>query len=246
MPIREDVWLSAIFGHGVYRVESGSEENICDLLAQHAAEQPAAMYYAKVGTDQVDVVRRFAAAGMYVVDVNVTFGIDTRSRVRPADPAEMPGWVIREISPEQHRAVLDIAGFCSRYSRFHLDPGIPDTIAHRIKHDWILSYIRKQRGEQLFVALRDGRPAGFLAVLGSELDGKVIRTIDLVGVDTPFQGQGGGRALVQFFIDRYRDQCDVLQVGTQIANVPSVRLYHALGFDLVKSAYVMHMHVRRP
>jgi RimJ/RimL family protein N-acetyltransferase len=35
-------------------------------------------------------------------------------------------------------------------------------------------------------------------------------------------------------------------VGTQIANLPSIRLYEKLGFSLVKSAYVMHRHVPQP
>jgi ribosomal protein S18 acetylase RimI-like enzyme len=61
-----------------------------------------------------------------------------------------------------------------------------------------------------------------------------------------YQGQGVGQALVGFFIDTYRDQNDFLLVGTQIANLPSIHLYQKLGFSLIKSAYVMHLHVPPP
>ena len=33
-----------------------------------------------------------------------------------------------------------------------------------------------------------------------------------------------------------------LRVGTQAANVPSVRLYEPLGFSLASAAYVLHLH----
>jgi hypothetical protein len=48
---------------------------------------------------------------------------------------------------------------------------------------------------------------------------------------------------VSFFVDEYAPQCDVLQVGTQAANVPSMRLYEKASFSVVKTSYVMHMHV---
>ena len=249
MEIREDRWLSAIFGRGVFKIDiepsvvpyEHPSANICDLIRCHASQQAAAMYYTRVDTNQVGVVRRLSSTGLYVVDVNVTFGIDTDSPVSPAGPMEAS---ICEVSPKQHQGVLDIAATCFQYSRFHLDPFVPNAIANRVKHDWVLNYIRKGRGEQLFVALIDKQPVGFLAVLASELDGKRVKTIDLIGVNQAFQKRGIGQALAAFFIQQYKDQCDFLRVGTQVANVTSMRLYQKLGFLIIKSQYVMHMHVR--
>jgi ribosomal protein S18 acetylase RimI-like enzyme len=150
---------------------------------------------------------------------------------------------IREITPEHHEAVLRIAATCFRYSRFHLDPLIPVAVANRIKHDWILNYIKKQRGEQLWVALHEDRPAGFLAVLSSDSGGRRTRTIDLIGVDGAFQGRGFGASLVAFFLDRYAGESDYLQVGTQVANIPSMKLYQKFGFAIVRAQYVLHKHV---
>ena len=247
--LREDPWLSAIMGHGVFQVRSvespvaGSEKAASDILGQvqyHAAQQGVAMYYARVDTAQVNVVRSLCAAGFYVVDVTVTFCMEAPSQVR--DPA--PGKVsICPVGPEHHQGVLDIASSCFQYSRFHLDPLVPRSVANRIKHDWVLSYIRKQRGDELFTAVLDGRPVGFLAALSMESQGRRICVIDLIGVDTACQNQGVGRALTEFFIRRYHTQCDRLQVGTQATNIPSMRLYESLGFSVMKTQYVMHMHV---
>lgn len=244
MEIREDCWLSAIFGHGVFEVHLGpaaveGEDELC----RHAARQPAAMYYAKLNTDRVEVVRRLTTAGMYVVDVNVTFARDTRAPGQGARGGGASGCWLGEASGEHHSGVLEIAATCFQYSRFHLDPLIPRTVADRIKHDWILSYIRKQRGDRLFVATLDETPVGFLAALSSESNGKRIRIIDLMGVEAAYQGRGIGRELVGFFVDRYRDEADSLQVGTQVANVPSLRLYEGCGFSVLSTRYVLHMHV---
>lgn len=249
MEINQDRWLASIFGHNVFRIDIdsrdvSSDKNRCEIAAKirgHAAEQKTAMYYSKVDTKEVELVRQFIAGGLYVVDVNVTFAIETRSNRTPAQAGEI---AISEVQSEHREKVLEIAGSCFRYSRFHLDPLVSQQIADQVKHDWILNYISKKRGERLWAALIGEQPVGFLAVLASESNGKRIRTIDLVGVDTSYQGRGVGHALGSFFISQYRNDCDLLQVGTQAANVPSMRLYEKLGFSISSTQYVLHMHVR--
>lgn len=252
MKIIEDRWLSEIFGYPAFKVEIGDwvaadrREAVPppdELIRDHANRYHDAMYFAKIDADRVEVVRQLAGVGFYVVDVNVTFGMPTTGQAGRAKAANLVRHVIRETAPEHYEAVLRIAATCFRYSRFHLDPLIPTALANRIKHDWILSYIKKQRGEQLWVALSDGRPAGFLAVLTSDAEGRRVRTIDLVGVDIAFQGCGFGASLVAFFIDRYVEGCDYLQVGTQVANLPSMKLYQKFGFAIVRAQYVLHKHV---
>ena len=38
------------------------------------------------------------------------------------------------------------------------------------------------------------------------------------------------------------DDFEYIRVGTQLANVPSLRLYEKLGFYIVDAAYVFHYH----
>src|SRR5438477_7860049 len=113
------------------------------------------------------------------------------------------GCLIREIEATDHEETLEIAASSCRYSRFRLDPLISPTIANRIKRDWILNYIRRQRGERLFVALMNGRLVGFLAVNGIETNGQRSFTIDLIGVSWAFQKQGIGKVLTAFFVKNY-------------------------------------------
>ena len=246
LDICEDRWLSTIFGYSVFKVTASLDGHplslLDDSITRHANEQSHAMYYVKVGTDQVDVVRQLSQAGFYAVDVQTTLSLDPKKT--PVPSMNRADVSIEEIRPEHHQRTLDIAGSCFKFSRFHLDPFIQKSIANRIKHDWILSYLQGQRGEKLWVALRDQQPAGFLAVLSSKSEGKVTRIIDLIGVHGPLQNRGIGKTLMGFFIHEYRDYSDFLQVGTQAANIPSMRLYQKLGFSIIQTQYVLHFHVR--
>lgn len=238
MAISEDGWLTGVFGYPVYSLSAATP---AEQLHEHARRHERALYFAKVATAEVAAVRALTGAGMYVVDVNATLSRGPE----PAAPATGSACRIAPLEPAWADDVLDIAGRCFRTSRFHLDPEIPDALAHRVKREWIRSYVEGRRGVELLVALLDDRPAGFLAVLAHERDGRCVRVIDLVGVAEEAQGRGIGAALVTRFIERHAVPADELRVGTQIANTPSLALYARLGFVLCRSDYVLHLHVQR-
>ena len=189
---------------------------------------------------RVTAARQLGAPGMFVVDTNVGLELDRASSLG----GDSSGVTVRDLAADDADAVLDIAGSVYQYSRFHLDPLVPDELAHRIKREWCRNYVRKLRGDRLFVARIDGRPAGFLAALLTENQGRRTAVIDLVGVDRGLQRRRVGAAMAQAFIDHYRASCGSLQVGTQVANVPSIRLYERLGFSMSTTQYVLHLHVQ--
>ena len=39
---------------------------------------------------------------------------------------------------------------------------------------------------------------------------------------------------------------DMLRVGTQVANLPSISLYEKCGFHVAETTYVLHAHVQAP
>lgn len=223
--VAADAWLTGLFGRPVSKVDSGA-----DL----AALPPSGFAYAKVPVGDVAEVSRLEAAGFRVVDVNMTF-----SRERGGSPP--PAAAVTRVDATTSGAVLDIAGSCFRYSRFHLDPLVDDALAHRIKREWIRSYVEGRRGHSLWTVLDAGKPTGFLAVLTSENGGKKQAVIDLIGVSTASQGRGFGRDLTRFFVREFAAY-DELLVGTQAANAPSMRLYESCGFRAARAAYVLHRH----
>jgi GNAT superfamily N-acetyltransferase len=220
--IRADEWLGAILGCPAFAVDGAAD----------AVGLESAFLYAKVAADGPEDVAALEDVGFRVVDANVTLVRDTEEQATVD--------VAIDVSPlraGETDAVLDIAESCFRYSRFHLDPQLPSAVADRIKREWVASYVTGRRGVELLVA-RVGVPIGFLAVLA---DGDA-RVIDLVGVAPDRQGAGAGAALVSAFVERHRRTAGTLRVGTQIANVPSLRLYSRFGFRVEQGRYVLHRH----
>jgi ribosomal protein S18 acetylase RimI-like enzyme len=247
MKIDYDIWLSNEFGYDVFRITMSAQNesmSVPEVLSDaffKSSQGRSAFFFAKVPTESVDQVQLLASLGFDVVDVNVTF---ERKPAKVAQQEEGRALVLRDVLPEDHKAVLDIASACFRYSRFHLDPKIPDGIANRIKRSWVHGYTQKTRGERMLVGLLDGSPVGFLAVLKTVGQDRSARVVDLIGVANDNKRRGIGTDLMSFFINEYSGKCDLLQAGTQAANISSIRLYETSGFRISSTAYVLHGHMR--
>lgn len=244
LEIRADDWLSGLFARPVFQIQpaaGAAPAAVTAALVEHTAGRGRSFYYAKVAASDVAIVSALASVGMRVVDVNVTLA------VTPPDVcvqnAASPGVEIREASALDEPSTLAMAEREYQVTRFHLDPHVPDALANTIKREWVANYFAGRRGEQLWVAVVDGRIAGFLAVIASARDGRRVKTIDLIAVTAAFRRRGIGAALVAFFLQHYASECDRLEVGTQVANAVSIRMYERAGFRTDRAAYVLHLHL---
>ena len=244
MKSEPDPWLAAIFGRPVFRISIlDADDPECLLsLAQHEPNFSAtsAFGYTKIPTQRTDQLWALTRLGFAIVDVNVIF---ERNVLPGPDWPTDAGTIVRAIQPPEHATVQEIAASCFVYSRFHLDPQIPSHIADRIKRDWVGAYVRRQRGERLWVAVREGNPVGFLAELRTMTGGHAVGVIDLMGVARNHQGHGIARSLIDCFIRNTVREVSRLRVGTQAANVPSIRLYEKCGFRVIETLYVLHAHI---
>jgi ribosomal protein S18 acetylase RimI-like enzyme len=239
MKIVEDSWLAGLMAQAVFRLDHADAEVDVRPLAAHIEQQARAFYFTKIDCATVEAVRRLTALGFFTADTNVLLKLDRTPVERAAAST-----IVSELRTGDEDALLEVAETTYELSRFHLDPLVPRAIANRIKREWAANYVRKARGDKLFVAYPSsgGTPIGFLAALRTPNSA----VIDLVGVTQAARGQGAGSALVRAFCDHYT-QAGVaeLTVGTQVANIPSLRMYEKLGFSLSKSQYVLHLHVER-
>ena len=251
--VHADSWLTEVMARPSFRVEPSGTP--IDLRA-HIDNQRGAFYFAKIPTDRVAEVEQLTRLGFVVVDTNVTFEytdddtqyvveaiamprtatLDMRKPGGRAGESKLDHLNIGAIKPSEVDALLEIAGTAFRYSRFHLDPQIDNALAHRIKREWIRNYVLGKRGAGLLVAREHDKPIGFLA----HLVARGAAVIDLIAVATDAHGRGAGSALTAAFAGLYAGMPRI--VGTQIANVPSIRLYTKLGFALARSQYVLHAH----
>lgn len=280
--IVEDPWLGEILGCSAGRLEvsSSTDASVADWRHaiegfQRARSTVAADLFltAKVATDDVATVATLSQAGLYVVDVNVTLerrlepdGPPTSKTVMPEttrseavriarvsdeDLANTDGSIVAR-GTEEKDAFVEIARSAFRYSRFHLDPAISPTAADAVKASWFANSLSGKRGDQVWLAWWNDRPAGFLTSVwvqptamnspGQQTNGGTA-VIDLVAVSPHAQGAGIGRALTRAFVHHYTSDAPCsLRVGTQVANLPAQSLYLSCGFRPAQATYVMHGH----
>lgn len=245
MEIVPDPWLAGILSRDVFRLKDvgiTAVSEMSDLARDHALGHPGGFYFAKVDSSDVSHVGGLEAVGYRVVDVNVTFGRSSQADLEVAGDSTVS---VGDAEPSDHEGILDVAETCFQLSRFHLDPRISEVAANQVKREWVASYISGARGRQLIVARVAGRAAGFLAVLVADEAAGPVAVVDLIGVDRGHQRRGVGDALMRYFIDQWRSQAVQMAVGTQVANLSSIRLYTKLGFTLTSSHYVLHLHAAR-
>ncbi len=187
---------------------------------------------AKVDVGDTAAVRMLQSLRFQLIDTAVRFAAPRAACLQPT--SDDVGFA----TPEMARAVGEVAERSFVHDRFHRDPAIPVTAANAVKRSWALNFFAGRRGDWMVVARRESRPVGFLQLLRSPADDLVI---DLIAVDGAYRGSGLARAMIAFAAAN----CPCggrLVVGTQIANIASVRLYEGMGFRFDAAHYVLHHH----
>lgn len=203
----------------------------------------AAYFSAKIPTRDVAAVTNATRAGFSVIDVSVTFDWEegATSNFRNDTNGHSTS-NIGSATADDALAVETIAGHRFVFSRFHLDPAIGLDRANEVKRQWARNACQG-RASAVYVARQKNTVTGFLAVLESKSSRGTDAIIDLVGVGAGHQGQGIGQALCKMFVEEWRTRADRLRVGTQISNIPAIRLYESIGFRVTETSYVLHAHV---
>lgn len=160
--------------------------------------------------------------GFRLIDTNLKF------EKRAESPTAVSGdCLLRFAEPADRDAVMDLARRNFVFTRFHLDELIPNSVADEIKAQWAANFFSGQRGDRLVVAELDKKIVGFTLLL-VPTDSEVV--IDLIAVDDAYRRRGIAAEMIAFVESQFAPA--QLVVGTQAANLPSVRLYEKLGFRL--------------
>lgn len=221
MALTEDAWLSRRLGVPAHRLSGAPPEAL-----------PAGLVYAKAEVGDLAPLSRLQDAGFRLVDTAVSLECPL-PLPSPADA----GGRIRPARADDEDAVAEIARTAFTYDRFHGDPAIDDAVADGIKEAWARNHFAGGRGDGMAVAEADGAVAGFLLLLR---DGGTL-VIDLIAVAAGCRGRGLARGMIAHAAGMFEDGT-TMRVGTQLANIPSVRLYESMGFRLVAAHHVLHRH----
>ncbi len=234
-----DAWLSSIFSYPVYQVEGQTfAVNECSDLAEQiqTLKQQPVFLFAKISTGNAQGIHFFEKLGFHLIDTAVNFEKQISSTIKPSGRSALQ---FAE-SPDES-GVCELARQNSRTSRFHLDPLISRTIADEIKTEWVRNFFKGKRGEKLILALDNNQIVGFLQVLRPQKNEIVI---DLIATSQDHRRKGIASDMIAFTESHYAKECSKIRVGTQISNVPSIKLYQKLGFEICSSQYIFHFHNR--
>lgn len=245
--VAHDAWMSGMLGVPSYCVklatEDGSVRSLCaqDVQAALHPHMAGGMFaYVKVAPQAVGSIHALEGAGFRLVDTNVAFTRPAGAML-PSSGSDLNGIrFARPASPDDAEAVAHVARTSFRYSRFHLDPAIPQAVACELKAVWAGNYFCGKRGDAMVVCEDADGIAGFLQLLVTP----EALVIDLIAVAERARRSGRASAMIAFALHNMEPRAE-MRVGTQVVNTASMRLYEGLGFRVSGAQYVMHYHAEK-
>jgi dTDP-4-amino-4,6-dideoxy-D-galactose acyltransferase len=231
-----DPWMSSVLMRPVWRLKP--PESLPTFPIEPLKFEPGSFAYAKIATNNFFLRTRLQKAGFFLADTS----IQLQKKLLPSelDSDLNQNLTIRWALPEDRILVVNLARRSFKYSRFHTDPEFGTPLADEIKAAWVNNFFMGKRGDGILLIEEKGIPVAFLLVLKQSENW----IIDLIATDPDFQRQGLARALLNAFESTARHTACVnsLQVGTQIINLPSLKLYQQQGYHIKDSAYIFHYH----
>ena len=233
----KDEWLSEQIAKSVYQLKVNDllEDNFTQdwkvFKKCHIKEDY--FVFSKISTNSVNIWQCLEKADFKLIDTNVKFELFGNILSKRNQQKDIEICFAEKI---HNQAAGMIARENFIYSRFHLDPLIDNDIASQIKQNWVKNYFSGKRGDEMVLALLNDEPVGFLQLIIKDRE----LFIDLIGVDKKVQGKGLASAMIKYAEENIIHTC--IKVGTQIGNLPSIKLYQKLGFVLTGSDYVFHYH----
>jgi nucleoside-diphosphate-sugar epimerase/ribosomal protein S18 acetylase RimI-like enzyme len=238
-PLQPDVWLSKLIGRDAYTLTvtpalvdavNGKHSRNYSRFRELQAQQ--VFMTAKVPVEETAAAEFLGEHGFHLIDTNLRF------EKRAETPSAIAGdCQLRFAEPTDRDAVVDLARRSFVFTRFHQDRLIPRSVAEEIKAQWADNYFSGQRGDRLVVAELDRKIVAFALLLVPP--GAPV-TIDLIAVEEADRRRGIAAEIIAFIESEFAPA--TIAVGTQVANLPSVRLYEKLGFRLAGAQYVFHFH----
>jgi ribosomal protein S18 acetylase RimI-like enzyme len=238
-----DRWLSEAIGRDAVRLVV-SDELIREVsnkkgteydMLQDVLSRPVFLY-AKVSVLAIGAIKFLEKLGFHLIDTNILFSKPIGGAQSYAGECE-----VRCSIPQDQKEVVELASKSFIYSRFCLDNVFSADVVKIIKSQWASNFFAGKRGDKMIVALADEAVVGFLQLLYR----KESLTIDLITVNEKYRRRGIARDMITF-AETECLRCDHINVGTQVANIPSMRLYETMGFRVSDAYYLFHYHNIEP
>ena len=122
------------------------------------------------------------------------------------------------------------------YSRFGADKLIPKKIVDKIYYQWLSDSISMKKKE-FYCIVNSSNKVVSCIIVKNDID-KII--IDLTVSNKRYQGRGFAGSILRHIINKYPEK-DII-VGTELENVPALKLYKKFKFKQIEKKFVYHLH----
>lgn len=235
-------WDSEFFGFPAARIEilaasGGYSEarEVASKLIESAVDDAAysGVRHLVIRIDASSLAYSHALAenGFELIDGIQTFSLACGSPPGPPIPVES----VRPATPLDAGAIAGIARSSFVFDRFHQDVSIGADAADRLHEAWARNSVAGEAADVVLLATSEDAIEAFVTVkidLASvEALGVRFASIPLVATAPKAQGKGAARRATAAALAWCRAQSvDLIEVGTQISNIPAARLYQSAGF----------------
>lgn len=228
-----DRWLSETVGFDCFNISIGD-------VAKAENCFPDGLITTKLDLSSGETPERLTTAiglGFRVVTVQVLLsGFVERGEALSRARSDREHIEVRAAQASDEAEVVRLGQTSFSFDRFHSDPLIPREIGDKIKRAWVESFFHGARGTSMTVAKVSGAIRGFL--LADESNDRIL--IDLIAVDSAFQGQGIASKLLSHKVRLIGGHQVGISVGTQLTNRQSLTFYKAWKLEPVKHEIVLH------
>lgn len=229
-------WDSAMFGFPVARASATEDRTAMAAAVADARRHGVRLVYLLTESDAV--ARIADSLNGTLIGERVTFARAVTAtdvdRLLSADRTIAVEPLLVETPTAE---LLQLARDAGRYSRFRVDPRVPEGVFERIYDAWIINSLNGLIAENVLVT-RHGSTISGLVTVGAK-NGRA--DIGLLSVREDSRGRGLGKALVNATLEwAVRRQLEAAQVVTQRANVAACRLYESCGYTIERGERVFH------
>jgi GNAT superfamily N-acetyltransferase len=237
-------WDSRMYGFPAARldlavaVDSASRRELVAQLLVSAAGRGIRHMIARIDAGDIALAGTLAHAGFTLID-----GIQTFSLSLPAAaPAPLGDGVrTRLFQPDDLDQILALARTAYVFDRFHADDAIDGPTADRMNEEWVRNSCSGHAADAVLVAVSGSE---VLSYVTCRMDrdclpalGFSVGTIVLVATAARARRQGAASACTRAAIEWFQSQgAGVVQVGTQLRNIPAARLYERCGFRIAANS----------
>ena len=224
-----DEWLSNLLEKDSFHIIDPSKIHKNDLKGNNL------FIDAKVNSQDVKTIIKLQELGFQCIDINIQF-----YKKLSIPPLRKESSSLTYADKKDEFLIRELSAKSFTKSRFYKDPNIKDSIASNIKKEWVANFFRGLRGNSMIVAKDKNKLFGFLLSLKKN---ECETFIDLIAVNPMKRKLGIAKSMINFLFEELENNKEVIKVGTQIDNIGAINLYTSMGFKILSSNFIFHLHL---